>query len=284
MTRKKILLYVFGLLLTFKCCFAATADETLETKFQDVLLVVHYNHPHYQSIPFIKEIYSAIFPNIVFYGEATYPEVNVVRTVTGFYFTPVVSHALKNYPGYRGYIFLQDDCLMNFWNYLRLDKDKIWFKVNGATENFHTAPLDATNSSWQFRWDWGLKALRQSFMNLSYDEWMCYQKNHGQNMAVGEMCDMFYIPGKFSSQAIALSDKFNNVFCEISIATMLSCIDSTYNWEKLESLWSLDCEVSFNNFSPELDWVHPLKFSQHKYREFVKSQIEKHYLKPAGEK
>jgi hypothetical protein len=267
------ILFVF---LFFKNIYADEKADFLETAFQDVLLVIHYNHPHYQTIPFLKEIYSPIFPNIVFYGEANNPEVNVVKTECGCYYTPVVAHALCNYPGFRGYIFLQDDCFMNFWNYLRLDKDKIWFKVNGSTTNFLSSPLDS-EGTWHFSLDWGLKALRKDFPLISQEAKDCYIKNHGQNRAIGEMCDMFYLPGKFSQEALPMCKIFANVFCEISIATMLSCLDSTYNWEKLNSLWTRDCGFVISHFQPTLDWVHPIKFSDNKYREFVKKQIEKYY-------
>jgi hypothetical protein len=278
MKMNKFLQIMFLLFLITKNSYATEKLDTLETKFHDVLLVVHYNHPHYKSMDFIREIYSPIFPNIVFYGEAAYPTVNVVKTEIGHYFTPVVEAVFKTFPGYHGYIFLQDDCLMNFWNYLRLDKEKIWFLATGSTKNFPGTSFDEQKPCWQFASYWGLKALRVAFPQLSTQDLEQYTKNHGENRAIGGMCDMFYIPGKFADQVIPLCEIFQNVFCEISIATILSCLDDTYNWELLSKLWSQNCEHSISNYNPSFDWIHPLKFSNEKYQEFTKTQIKKYYF------
>ena len=33
---------------------------------------------------------------------------------------------MKQYPVFDGYLFLQDDTALNFWNLLEMDKNKIW--------------------------------------------------------------------------------------------------------------------------------------------------------------
>ena len=36
------------------------------------------------------------------------------------------AHALTTWPDYSGYIFAQDDCIVNFWNFRSKDADKVW--------------------------------------------------------------------------------------------------------------------------------------------------------------
>ena len=39
--------------------------EFYQEYFKDILLVIHYNHPFYESMEFEKSLYSPVFKNIV---------------------------------------------------------------------------------------------------------------------------------------------------------------------------------------------------------------------------
>jgi hypothetical protein len=124
--------------------------KVYQEHFKDTLLVIYYANPHFETIDFLKELYSPVFKNIVFYGDRTqhldigefirenedgyYGKYRIVYTRNGYYLSRWIKDALINYPGYAGYIFMQDDCIMQFWNFLNLDKNKIWF---GATAAYH---------------------------------------------------------------------------------------------------------------------------------------------------
>jgi|GEM_PF-5679716 len=248
----------------------------LQEKFADVLLVVNYNHPFYQSIPFLRQIYGGIFPNIIFYGESASSEVNQVYTHFGYEHARVVAHALKKYPGYSGYIFLQDDCFMNFWNYMRLDKTKIWLCVNQRSQ-FNRATLGDgyQTPSWCW-WDsaWGLVQLRRIMPFLSSEELQMLNSNHGDQIVVGQVVDMFYVPGRLALHVSKLSEIFSNVFCELAIPTLLSCVDNIENWECLHAHWAGFCDQALRDYNPQLDWIHPLKFSSIKYKEFALQMIQ----------
>lgn len=284
--KKKISIRIFFLCLALFFLQSQKADANIDKenllrdKFQKVLLVIHYNHAHYKSIDFLRKIYSPIFPNIVFYGPTEYPEVNAVFTNKGFLFSRVVAHALKNFPGYQGYIFLQDDCFMNFWNYARLNNEKIWFSTN-ETNDFHLATLKhpITNWPWWENTEVGLKKARKAIQNLEKKEKKRLDKNHGKDHVVAQVCDMFYIPGRFATKTIHLSEIFKDVFCEIAIPTLLSCMEDIHYWERLQYIWTGDGEAALNLYDPASDWVHPLKFSQESYQQFVELAIEECFLK-----
>lgn len=254
---------------------ASNSEDVLQTKFQKILLVIHYNHEHYKSIDFLKKIYSPLFPNIVFYGPQSHPEITAVYTDRGQLFSRVVTHALKSYPGYQGYIFLQDDCFMNFWNYARLSNDKIWFCQNQSDNFFHaTLAFPITDWPWWNNKGVGLKKARKAVANLNKKEKKLLYKNHGEDHVVAQMCDMFYIPARLSSRALRLSEVFKDVFVEIAIPTLLSCIEDIHQWEKLHYLWTGNCEATIDLYDPSYDWVHPIKFSQEYYQRYVEELIE----------
>jgi hypothetical protein len=94
-----------------------TPLDDMKSLFSDILLIINYNNPHYQSIDFLKEIYSPVFTNIIFYGEASHPEVHLISHHKGWWGHEVLKDAMIRYPGYSGYLCLQDDCFLNYWNF-----------------------------------------------------------------------------------------------------------------------------------------------------------------------
>ena len=274
---KNGIFYLVMFLFLFEETHGDNLSTDLQAKFKNVLLVVHYNHPWYESVSFIQELYSKSFPNIVFYGDkhgSCDSNIHIVRTCKGAYFTRVMAHVFAKYPQYQGYVFLQDDCLMNFRNYLRFDIEKIWFLAN-TRDQFKRALLNEEKADWHFGGGAGNKILRIAFPQLLPEELAQYNSNHGEGVAIGEMCDMFYVPGKFAHQLIRLCNIFRDVFCELSVATILSCVENIDHWERLNRLWSLNCDVAMMHYSPELDWVHPLKFSNEKCRKFAKIVLDR---------
>lgn len=229
------------------------------------LLIINYNHPYYESIDFIREIYSSNFPNIVFYGEKSHPEVNQISHHYGWFAQNVIADAMQRWPDYEGYLFLEDDCFMNFWNYGRLDKDKIWLHNN--------APLYDLKEE-RAKWCWwnmpcGRPAMQKAYDQLpdSYKEMLAI--NLGANAVLGSVADMAYIPAAYRNDFIELSNYFSEVFIEIAIPTMFCCLEYRENWENLNFFWG--CKTLPNDYDPALDWIHPIKFSKAENRQFISS-------------
>lgn len=286
--------------------FGLYAEENLPRidrhKFDDVLLIVNYNHSHYDSIPFIKELYKPLFPNIVFYGEDPHPDVNNAELYFGVYCTRVLGDALARFPNYRGYVFLQDDCMLNVWNFSQFDLDKLWLAISrypyagsnndppppswdpnydkkeGHQEFIHASIL----GTYREHWGWwvphvyGIQAVQKAVPYLEAQFLGQLEKNVGENIAVAQACDMFYIPQKFRKQAIVLSRIFSDVFYEISIPMMFCCLDSIDHWEIMKMYWGFTQE-HFLDYRTDVHWLHPLKFSKDEHREFVSEKLNNYY-------
>lgn len=249
--------------------------------FDDVLLVIHYNHPYYNSIEFEKSLYGNAFNNIAFYGDrgSNPTEAKLVESNGGFYFSRVVADVLREHPGYTGYIFLQDDCLMNFWNLKRFDKNKIWFTEN-SPEGFVRADITSTSWGWQFgAKGYGMDSIIAIYDQISPEEKAMMASSFGLNIIPGAACDMFYLPGRFSQQAIHLCDLFKNTFCELSIACILSYLEPISNFERCNFLWMYNAgtDAVAANYTADLDWAHPLKFSGIEGCNFAISMFEEHF-------
>ncbi len=255
--------------------------EQFREHFKDVLLVIHYNHPYYSTVDFEKTLYAPVFQNIIFYGPGgEHPEVRIVPTHMGYFFSRVVADVFQNYQGFAGYIFLQDDCLMHFWNFLRFNKDKIWFCQNESHNFLQASTLDMSQWGWWFSYpDIGMPQVLKVLPSLTLDERNMLGSNMGENTIPGQMCDMFYIPARLAPQAKRLCKIFENVFCEISIATILNSLDNLANWEKFQYFWHFgdSGQLVISKYDPQLDWMHPLKFSLQENREFALSMFNTHF-------
>ena len=262
-------------------CFFQTVDALhlnpqkvtiYREKFKDVLLIINFNHPHYDNIPFLKELYGKFFSKIIFYGEKDHPQINSFKIDKGFLLGPIIHDALTKYPNYKGYIFLQDDCVLNIWNYLSLDLDKLWLPqatltpLNWKFMWYQWANMvDAHNpSAWLF-WTapWGYKAMKEGWLQLLPHDRENLDKNAGTNNTPGAQCDMFYIPHQFRQDAIRLNEYFKNALCEYAVPTIMSCLDLQVNWENTTLYWDYHLETQWPLAATV---VHPVKFSNHKFR------------------
>lgn len=270
---KKYLLY----LISFFLCQNVYCMDV--NALSDVLLIVNFNHPYYQNIEFIKKLYGPFFKKIVFYGEQEYPGVTAVVTQKGFYISDVIVDAFTKNPGFSGYLFLEDDCVLNMWHCLQLDKNKIWI-LPGFTNDpnhveynhkFHIAnyiTMENAMDWWFHRDDWGLVPAGKAFEKIPVEDQKIAEDNFGKGNLIGTAVDMFYIPGRFREKVIEIVPHFPTTFLEITIPTMISCLDHKSNWEQRVSVLWLG--YAYNTPWPDrYTCVHPYKLSHLPFREYI---------------
>lgn len=126
----------------------------MKSPLDDVLVVCNFIHPFYSNIPIIRSLYQ--FQNIVFYGDELYdaPE-DVIRYDQssglakknascggGMFAYRALLDARKRFPGYRGYLFLMDDCFIRPHLLEALSRSKIWHSKTSAGVPLDEIPND----------------------------------------------------------------------------------------------------------------------------------------------
>ena len=107
----------------------ATSSPCLNNAFKDLLLVVVYNYPFYDSIPHLVALYKPAFPHLLFCGppdNAERSDILTVEIIRGFLGYECLGRAIRKYPGYKGYFYISDDVLLKYWNLPDFDRSKIW--------------------------------------------------------------------------------------------------------------------------------------------------------------
>jgi hypothetical protein len=244
------------------------------------LLIINYNHAHYESIPLLKELYSKYFPHMVFYGPEEHENVHLCRHDRGFFAVNALGDALNRYPNFAGYLYTNDDCIINFWNFCRFDKEKIWApRGTNGVELWGLANIKTGKTTFPAppgTWWWqpmGYQAAKNAYSNLSQKHLGMLSANWGPFNILYNFSDVVYIPAKYRPEAIELCYCFKDVFVEFAIPTICSCLCLNTEWETLRGL--LQYAGVQKAYLPSHDFAHAIKLSSASNRSFIKDEFNK---------
>lgn len=253
-------------LVIFNLC---QADEPIG---KDILLIINYNHPHYDSIPFLQELYQPYFPNIVFTGPGNHSQVESCDHENGYYAYKALAPIMKKHPDYAGYLWINDDCVINPWNFTRLDTTKIWCVVPSGALKLEP---NATQG-----WGWwqkqvGYQNTKNAYDKLSEKHKATLTKSCGEHAILVGLVEVAYIPAKYRQDAIELATLFahEHSFIEIAFATICACLDEKENWELLNGRWQYGDPNPLATYTKQLDYLHPVKFSAQSNQDFIRAQF-----------
>ena len=215
----------------------------LKDAFKDILLVVVYNHPLYDSIPHLVALYKPAFPHLLFCGpphNTTPPEVLTVDIIQGFLGYKCLGRAIREYPGYKGYFYISDDVILKYWKFPDFDREKIWesYKMISNPVN------EPTSSNWYW-WNtmYGLNNCRRACKDVAK---MTFQEkklngiyllnslsknSNGTIRCFRGRSDVIYIPRKHAKAFSILSETFykQQVFLEIAVPTINRLLERNEN-------------------------------------------------------
>jgi len=250
----------------------------------NTLLIINYNHPHYQSIPLLQKIYEPYFKNIVFYGPTQDPRVNLCQHHMGYLSYLTISDAMQRYPDYDSYLFLMDDCILSTWLLDNLDDSKIWYASIGFLNNCSMgAPADLTKGSQAIFWDWwntpwGCGPMTNAYNELPEKYKKTLAENYGPHTVVAAFSDVVHIPSTYKNEFIELAQIFgkHRAFLETALPTMVSCFSLRSDWIPLHgnSTYGPGYVNAYSDFKPDAHFNHPIKLSFKDNRAFVEQTFE----------
>ena len=214
--------------------------------YDKILLVIIYNHPHYESIPLLREFYEPVFPNIYFCGttdnniKSKYnnrtDDNNVIHRhdiVRGIFGYECLASAIRqNHEngGYQGYFYINDDVILNFWNLIKIKFDPT---VMRTFTNWQV-PLNGTVPQNWYWWvsPFGYDKVQNAVKRIEFlsKKFFQYEKlmntlrenGHGNLSVYNGRSDIVYIPRSHALKFQELSSIFRReqVFLEIAIPTI----------------------------------------------------------------
>ncbi|KAF9897140.1 hypothetical protein BX616_006111, partial [Lobosporangium transversale] len=236
--------------------------------FNDVLLVVNFNWPLYDAIEPYLSIYKPHFPNIVMYG----PDVpehlqGVVRSVShneGNIGYKSLVMAMEEFPNYSGYLYTNDDTLLNVHQLATYDLDKVWKHVPILSED-----LRDRSKPPPYSWHWERPGTTDmwndptSFTDIQRERIAKFTGIPGP-ADIRAFCDAVYVPGRISLEVKDVLTRFlkHDVFLELGVGLALIAVEPTENWVdwKESYLWyGGERELWRDYMQPGVGIVHPVK-------------------------
>lgn len=275
----------------------------LRNQFSDIVLVIVYNYPFYSSIPSLTALYKNAFPTIMFCGphKATNYSVEAVHIHKGYFSYTCMSRAMEKHPGYTGYLLINDDVMLNYWNLVGMDREKIWEGPKG-TIRFLNYSIPGNWYWWNSTW--GMKTCQKAFNEIwalqesTADEWwprmignqgsgangklslwdvkesmdIFKQNGNGTFYCFRGRSDVFYIPGKFADEFQTLSYIFykHSSFLEIAVPTMCRILDRAENFEHIPGVYLpgksgeppvRKAEHFWEVYDKTIAFIHPFKLN-----------------------
>ena len=176
-----------------------------------------YHYPFYSTVPFIVSHYKDAFPHIAVCGpkaSAEYQILAVDMGPRGYYSYECLGAAIRLHPGYRGYMFVNDDMIVNWWNFAKLSKEKIWQGSKIDQRVAHEMNRRPIRDDWMWwRKESGLKNCEKAyqklvaltnrslgFPNIHIKKLLNTHYRNGKNrtLCFRTWSDFVYVPGRLS--------------------------------------------------------------------------------------
>lgn len=245
----------------------------------DILLIIVFNKPHYESIPFVELIYRPFFPNMLFCGP-TFPDKQIFpylfrngtilnRSFITYKKTPeghspgsfnyeCTMKAIQMQYHVQGYLTICDDMLVWLHHLHKFPKAVVWFLPEksiriGELKTLRECRLGMCDFFPHWNW-WEdyqeatfdvLRYMKQAQYNSSL-MYHCYNQlvrlNGAEFRPNGAYSDIYYIPHRLANDFAVLSGAFLRfkVFLEIAVPTILRCIEPPENVQTLEGIATWD--------------------------------------------
>ena len=240
-------------------------------QFRSILLVITFNKPHYDVIPYLELLYRSLFPHILYCGPSTlntagtpslfeyrasfitYTEWPVHRTPGSVSYQCAIQVARMNF-AVDGFLFTSDDLLLLPVPLARLREDRVWFvPANeirvGDLETLRECRLGMCD--FHPHWDWWetfrsatietLNRMKQMSRSsaLFYRCLAALREQNGvgrtQIRVNGAYSDIFYLPSRIAHSFADVAEVFadSGVFLEIAVPTVLRCLEPLVNFQAL---------------------------------------------------
>ena len=224
----------------------------LKDAFKDILLVIVYNYPFYDSIPNLVALYKPAFPHLLFCGppdNTASPDILTVDIIKGYLGYECLGRAIRRHPGYQGYFYISDDVILKYWNFAdNFDRGKFW-------DSFITITSPANgraNNAWRW-WNspYGLGNCRRALEDvakmtskekkLDGEQLLntLVKNGNGTRLCFSGRSDVLYVPQKHAAAFSILSETFykQKVFLEIAVPTIYRLLERKKNIGRLPGVY-----------------------------------------------
>ncbi|KAK1428848.1 hypothetical protein QVD17_17688 [Tagetes erecta] len=237
--------------------------------FGNIVLIMFCNEPVERTALEWRLLYGRIFKSVIILAENK----NLDLVVEEGHF----DHLYKQLPrlfdrfaNAEGFLFLQDNTILNYWNLVQADKTKLWI-TDKVLRSWSTVPYDGNNDWYGKQAEMVKKVVKSmpAHLQVNYKD---HTNNHDSTLSVCTS-DVFYIPQRLVADFIDLVNLVEDleIHQKVAIPMFFTAMDSPQNFDpvfnKMVYKRKPGLNISTSFYSPEVPAVHPLRVSNE--QEFI---------------
>ena len=203
-------LYIPSSLFTIKNSNVKLMNHLYSNKrYKDILLIINYNHDGFLNLnDYITNLYNESFPNIVFINPSMNKMPNIFSCNTsyfGYYSYNCFKNVYLKYPNYKGYLYINDDLFLKFWELQNLNLSFPWLNPYRPIKKkwYHYSECLPIYNIFNKKTDW-----KNNIVSFN-----------GFFEIVAGMSDFFYLPNYYASKICNIFDEMfkSKIFLECAI-------------------------------------------------------------------
>lgn len=226
--------------------------------FGNVVLVMFCSGPVERTALEWRLLYGRIFKTVIILSEQKNRGLAVEegKLDHAYKYLPKI---FSRYTGAEGFLFLQDNTILNYWNLMQAEKTKLWIS-NRVAECWTTVSING-NSDWFSKQADMIKKIVSTMpvhFQLSYKQTM----ENEQSLAICSS-EVFYVPRRFVADFVDLVNLVGNldIHHKVAIPMFFLSMDSPQNFDSLlDSMIYKREPVSVNStifYSAQVPAIHP---------------------------
>ncbi|KAG9459624.1 hypothetical protein H6P81_004132 [Aristolochia fimbriata] len=231
--------------------------------FGNVVLIMFVNGPVNRTALEWRLLYGRIFKTVVILSEDKNPDLAVEygQLWLAYKYLPKIFDRFK---GADGFLFLQDNMILNYWNLMQADKSKLWI-TNKVAESWTTFSVKSNMSAW-FTQQTGL--VKKVVSSLPAHFQVSYKGSIDDTSLILCSSEIFFIPRRFVGDFVDLVGLVGDleIHHKFAVAMMFMAMDAPSNFdsEALRTIvYSTDPKVSepVKIYSAQAPAVYPWNVS-----------------------
>ncbi|KAK4759440.1 hypothetical protein SAY87_022571 [Trapa incisa] len=238
--------------------------------FGNVVLIMFCRGPVERTALEWRLLYGRIFKTVIILAEQKNAELAVEEGHLDQLYK-ILPTIFNRYTGAEGFLLLQDDTILNYWNLLQADKSKLWI-TNKVSKSWTTVSTNG-NSEWflkQAKLVQKVVGTMPVHFQVSFKEAV---KNDHHSLTICSS-EVFYIPRHFVADFSDLVSLVGDleIHHKVAIPMFFMSMDSTHNFDSVFSkmVYKRKPPPSINStfYSPQAPAVHPWNIASE--QEFIK--------------
>ncbi|KAJ8565599.1 hypothetical protein K7X08_008175 [Anisodus acutangulus] len=236
--------------------------------FGNVVLIMFVTGPVQQTALEWRLLYGRIFKTVVILSTQADADLAVEQGQLDQVYK-YLPRIFERFNSTEGFLFLQDNTILNYWNLLQADKSKLWIANKVPTSR---NMINGKDSSWFVK---QAELVKKVVSTMPVHLQVNYKKSGPTDQSIA-LCgsEVFYVPRRFVQDFVDLVDLVGDldIHQKIAVPMFFMAVDLPRNFDSLLNKMVYKTGASSTNslklYSAQVPAVHPLVVSTES--EFIK--------------